>query len=212
MSYKKQPSDSDDSALQIREAVYARLFGDDLTVSHELGVTGFEANIDVYQYSPGVDALGNEREFFTLVTSGLSNHRMPVPVESEPVRAELVIYAEEIDVEYIDLLRWLAKLPFEQADLWYGPGTTMTNGNPPRPIFAESSLDCFLFLMPPLSTDFAAHEELIIAGDPCPLLWVVPISLSERNLIRTENLDAFLELMDAYEHSFLFDHNRQPYC
>ena len=123
----------------VREKAYAKVFGADWTQDQDDDPEG--PPINVYVFEPDDD-----RDFATLVTGGLSNERMRTPKGAPYRRAELVLYVDEPTDEHVGLLRFLAQLPLIQETTWYGPGTTMTNGNPPRPIFDESDLDCFLFL------------------------------------------------------------------
>jgi hypothetical protein len=57
-----------------REQVYADVFGDRFTVSHEL--LPLVPHIDVYVFEPDDD---RGRDFFTLVTGGMSDLPMGVP-------------------------------------------------------------------------------------------------------------------------------------
>ena len=56
-----------------REAVYDDFFGPAAEVSHEM--LPFVPHIDVYQYKPGY----KDRDFWTLVTSGVSDLPMTLP-------------------------------------------------------------------------------------------------------------------------------------
>lgn len=188
--------------IKAREETYSRYFGGEPEASHEL--LPLVPHIDVYTYEPN-----DERPFYTLVTSGMSDLPQNAP-EGMPVRrVELVLYVEEPKQEYIDLLRWLAHLVHDQQT-WFSPGSTMTNGNPPRPIFDGSELTCYFFSMPPLEPEIHCPEELQFDGEPLYILWVVPLSTAEREYVR-ENEDGFYALLDENEHSILVDEGRESY-
>jgi hypothetical protein len=152
-----------------------------------------------------------ERPFFTLVTGGLSDARMNMPSGAPFRRAELVLYVDDPTDESILLLQFLAQLPLVQETTWYGPGTTMTNGNPPQPIFPGSPLDCYLFLYPIVEGDNTLHERLQIQGDATALLWVIPITHSERRFMMDRDLNAFLDVLEKHQHPFVLDPQRKGY-
>jgi len=191
-----------------REKIYPSLFGKEWRVVSEPAEEG--PPIDVYLFAPGGQT-GEERDFFTLVTGGLSDERMKLPEGSPFRRAELVLYVDEPSERHVALLLWLASLPLVQEKTWYGPGTTMTNGNPPQPIFDGSSLDCYLFLYPIVADDAKVHERLTLEGDPTALLWVVPITSAERQFIIDRQLPAFLDVLNKNEHPFWLDEGRKSY-
>jgi hypothetical protein len=188
--------------VKVREETYGRYFGDEFTVSHEL--LPLVPHIDVYTFEPT-----DERPFYTLITGGMSDQPQHAP-EGLPVRrVELVLYVEEPKQQYIDVLRWLAHLVHDQQT-WFSPGSTMTNGNPPRPIFEGSELTCYFFSMSPFEPDMNFADELQIDGEPLFVLWVVPLSTAECEYLR-ENEDEFYALLDQNEHSVLLDDSRQSY-
>src|SRR6266536_2081042 len=106
-----------------REAVYARLFGEAVSVSHE--IIPLIPHIDIYTY----ERVQRERIYYTLVTSGMSDLEMNVPAaaKGEPRRVELIFYCSEPRQEYIDTLRWVAHFPHDNKT-WLGSGHTMPNG------------------------------------------------------------------------------------
>jgi len=192
-----------------RERVFAKFFGKKWTVDRDKDAQG--PAIDVYIFEPGPDSHGVERECYTLVTSGMSDAPMRVAEDVPYRRAELVLYLDEPKEQHILVLRWLAGLPHIQKRTWYGLGTTMTNGQPPQPIFDDSVLDCFLFLHPLVCDDDSVHEKLNLGGDPTTLLWVVPITEAECQFILDESLDEFLDLLDRKKHSFKLDEGRKSF-
>jgi len=192
-----------------RERVYVKFFGKKFEVDEDEEPDG--SPIDVYIFEPQGDSRGRERPCYTLVTSGMSDKRMRVPKEVDFRRAELVLYVDEPTNEQIGVLRFLARLPHQQKTTWYARGTTMTNGQPPQPIFEDSELDCFLFLDPLLNDDSEIHKKLEIDEDPVTVLWVVPITDAECQYLLDRELGDFLELLDRKEHPFILDEGRRSY-
>jgi hypothetical protein len=192
-----------------RERVYEELFGERWTLNR--AEAGQGPPIDVYTFKPGEDSRGYERDFYTLVTSGMSDAPMRVPDSAPFSRAELVLYVDNPTDEHVALLRWLAGLPHIQRRTWYGFGTTMPNGNPPQPIFEDSDLDCFIFLHSDVGRDDNLHNKLVLDGDPTALLWVVPITEAECQFILDESPDEFQDLLDRKKHPPVLDEGRRSY-
>jgi hypothetical protein len=204
-----EPAEEDeevDELIAAREEMYASLFGPVWTVDRGEEEDG--PAIDVYTFEPE-DV--KRRDFYTLITGGMADERMRVPRGAEYKRAELVMYVAEPTETHVNLLRWLATLPHVQETTWYGPGTTMTNGSPPCPIFDDSVLDNFLFLESIVSPDDTLAERWILDDDPVGLLWVVPITDAERRFIQDRELSDFLELLDRKGHKHVLDEGRRSY-
>ena len=190
-----------------REEVYEECFGNKWTVNRDSPLQG--PAIDVYVFEPGTQE--NGRDFYTLVTGGMSDYPMRVPDGASFRRAELILYVDQPTEQHVKLLRWLGQLPHVQEDTWYMPGTTMTNGQPPQPIFDGSELDCFLFSMSVVSPDAAIQENLVLEGDPTITLWVVPITHLECRFILKRTLDEFFQVLDKKAHPFVLDERRCSY-
>ncbi len=165
----------DDSLLaETREKIYQDFFGPSDLVSHE--VVPLVPHIDVWVHPPGY----KEREFFTIVTSGMSD----VPMNLEKgiprsfARREMIMYAADHQEIYINLVRQFARFPFEYST-WLGVGHTIPNGNPPSPIFQDSELVAIVFLPAMVEPDRALADKLAIDGEPVEFLWPVPITQTE---------------------------------
>ncbi|GAB2498288.1 Suppressor of fused protein (SUFU) [Corynebacterium atrinae] len=135
--FRPRPSDDDLSEILL-EAIpehLSRFLPGEPTVWHEMVPQG--PRIDVYSWAPTP-----ERPLWTLVTSGMSSHRMNVPRGRKDVdRAELMITlpadwtpldqaptlpeeeAQRITWPY-DQLKFTARVPY-LADTWLAPGTTL---------------------------------------------------------------------------------------
>jgi hypothetical protein len=192
-----------------RAVVYEDLFGDKFT---RFDCQRTRApRIDVLVFEPQRDGQGWERDWFTIVTSGMSDLRMKVSAGFRHTRAELILYVAEPKELYVELLQWLAGLPHDQEGTWYGHETTMTNGQPPQPIFAGSELDCFLFAPTPVVADHAVDERLSLEGDPFTFLHVVPITRAECDFILRHDHFAFRDILDERQHPFVLDERRRSY-
>lgn len=154
-------------------------------------------DVCVHAPSPG-------RPFTTLVTSGMSDWAMDVPVGRRSPRAELVMYVDQMQRAYINLIRSLAQ-SVHQNNTWFGYGSTLTNGSPSQPIFAGSKLDAYTFLVPNVESDFRIHESVQIDSSPLQLLWVVPITMAEREVILSHGMSAFCHLCDNAGMSLTLD-------
>jgi hypothetical protein len=188
-----------------RERLYARLWGSCEVVHHE--VVRLIPHIDVYVHEPAAG-----REFFTLVTGGMSDLRMKTPrgAGADVARAELVLYVDEPREEYVDVLRRHARLPHDLGT-WFGAFHTISNGDPPEPLFDGSELDT-VFLCPPLlEPDRSLHEDVLLDGDPLNLLWLVPVTGAEAALKLERGSDALLALFDEHDHPLVLDPRRSSY-
>jgi len=189
--------------VEQREAEYIRRFGPYSQVYHEL--QPIIPHIDVYVHPPHGD-----RDYTTLITSGMSDNPMPVPPGAGSPRAELVLYVAEATELCVNLLRFLAQLPYKQ-NIWYSYGSTMTNGQPLQPIFDGSVLDCYVFIPPIIDSDYEICESAAIADAPLQVLWVVPITSAERQLVMDRGIDDFFELLNKHQHPLVVDQSRKCY-
>jgi hypothetical protein len=193
---------------QEREKAYPAFFGKKWSVRRDAPRAA--PPIDVYVFEPGEDDFGNKRDFYTLATSGMSDAAMPVP-DGLPRRAELLLYVQKPADEHVEVLQWLARLPHAQQGTWFGGGTTMTNGQPPQPIFEGGEANCYLFLFPVVGKDSELHSRLVLDGDPTVALWVVPITHPECQFILDNSLKDFLNVLDKKKHPFLLNEKRRSY-
>ena len=190
-----------------REAVYEGFFGPCEQVFHE--ILPLVPHIDVYQFKPGY----KDRDFWTLVTSGISDlpTSLPGSVSKDRARIDLVFYCDEPEERYLNMLRALAHFPHDNKT-WLGLGHTMPNGNPPLPIFENTpNLDSFLFLPTFVKPDKWLGRQLQIEGCPVVLLWVVPITSKECALKLDKGMGAICDLFDSVEHPFVFRGDRKSY-
>ena len=99
---------------EARERLFPRLFGAEFTVHRDVVSAPFP--VDVIAFAPGHGG----RDFFTLVTSGMSDRAMAVPAD-DPVaarRAELVLYLDSPPgPAVLRLLRTVATMPLSTGFL-----------------------------------------------------------------------------------------------
>ena len=195
---------------QSREVAYKKLFGEPLSVSHEL--LPLIPHIDVYSFKRTFKKDGADQVVYALVTGGMSDLEMTLPRRAKdvPRRVELVFYCVEPRAEYFSTLRWIAHFP-HNAKSWLGHGHTMPNGNPPAPFWGSAALDTLLFMPPIIAKDQTLPSELQLEGEPVHFLWVVPLTTAECNFKLENGFDAILGLFDQHRHPHVFDPNRKSY-
>ena len=173
--------------LEARDQLYERYFGSAADVAH--GVISIAPHIDVYIYDPRLP----ERDFYTLVTSGLSEFQAPGAFG----RTELIFYAKECTDEYISLLHNLAHAIIEHAiDL--GHGHTITNGDPPTPLFERSELSCVLLHETGVEPECDINDDWSIDDEPVFLLNVMPITEAECDFIREHDVVEFSDILENH--------------
>ena len=190
----------------LRLAIYERELGER---EHTFLGPG-DSRIDVHAFGRDFlpDCEAGSDEGYVLLTNGMSEHRMAVPAQAEAKRrAELMWYVREATPEISATLRWLASLP-SIDNTWFGFGHRVPMPEPPVP---GMDFRTFLFLTPVITPDQQIAEALSIAGDPVEILTVNLISDREVALIKSEGLDAFLDLLDENDYPPIFDPMRKSY-
>ena len=165
--------------------------------------------VDVHVYArtfPDDHARG-----YVLATSGMSDRLMTMPAGydgDESAARELFWYVPAPEPDYVDRLRWLAKLPFAENS-WLGYGHTVPL---PAPPLDGSSFSTFLLLPPALATDRHLFDNLHLHGQGVEALVVHLLSDAEYDLVRSdEGLDVFLDLLDVHRYPQVFDPARPSY-
>lgn len=182
------------------------------SVFHELASS--LVHVDVYIIYPTP-----ERNYFTLVTSGMSDLPMIVPPGLEDVQyAELLMalppnwefsegtLEDEVFSWPVRLLKYLARFP-HLYQTWLGEGHTVPNGDPPEPL-APSTLLAGVICAPPLlyGPDFA---QLTVNPDKTiHFLALVPLYAEEMDLKLAEGTDELLNRLDAHGVNELLDEQR----
>jgi hypothetical protein len=159
------------SSILNREELYAKYFGNDFEVSHELMPE--DPHIDVYTFKPTP-----KRNFYTIITGGMSDYPMPITEGDFPPRSEMLTYCTEANEEIAGLLRYLAAIPYRQ-NTWWSPNSTMNNGNPAQPFIDGMVMDHVIFIEPCLVADAALAGDLSTTDMRVGLLQAVFITEAE---------------------------------
>jgi hypothetical protein len=168
----------------------------------------------------------DERPYSTIVTCGMSDRAMRVPIEDpddlaripELRFAELLLclppdwpltpdaFRDEGHYWPIRWLKRLARLP-HQMDAWLGLGHTIPNGDPPQPFAANTQFAGWLVdepvLFAPELQKLRAHEKVI------SFYSIVPLYEEEMMLKLRKGSGALTHLLDRAKVSELIDVNRR---
>jgi hypothetical protein len=213
-----QVAEGDAEALQAIEDHIEKHIGKIETVLHE--IVSDLVHIDVHVVEPTA-----ERNFYTLITSGMSDLPMAAPDGAEDFRfAELLIclpadwnmpkgYNTKTDEEYwwpIRCLKYLARLPHEY-DTWLAEGHTIPNGDPPEP-FANNTQLCCALLTPPLLFG-AEFMSLKIREDKTINFYaLLPIYKEEMEFKLKHGGEQLYDRFDQAGINELLDINRKNVC
>ncbi|NVK38445.1 MAG: suppressor of fused domain protein [Gammaproteobacteria bacterium] len=216
LEYDQSKTDKDMIGVQVeldeklhnsREEVFDQLFGECESVSHE--IIPMLPHIDVFIYKPGYQG----REFFTLVSSGMSDMPMTLPdgISDEYERAEIVMYVTEPKDEYINLIRHFARYP-HKYETYFANSHTIPNGQPAEPFFEQSVLDTIAFIPTIVSPDNEFTDLLFKkSGVNVQLLHLTPITTPECEFKLEYGIDELYDLFDDKNHSFILDETRGSY-
>lgn len=191
---------------EARAAVFNNLFGEPAEVAPDVeDYFGVAPRIEVAIHPPG----HGERDFYTLVTRGMSDVPMVVPedVGQERRRAEIIAYVDQPGPSLIRLLRTIARLPHEN-EAWLGHGHTVPNGDPPASLFPGSALDTVLILDPIVAPERHTSQNVEVGGDPLNLLWLFPLTADEARLKVESGLNELLAVFNQKQISFVLDPQR----
>lgn len=213
-----EPAGGESALEQISDHI-ERHVGKIEMVYHEL--VSDLVHLDVHWIAPAP-----ERNFHTLVTSGMSDRPMTVPEGCEELRyAELMLclppewpmsrdstepFEDERNYWPIRWLKMLARLPHEYQT-WLGPGHTVPNGDPPTPFAPNTELCCFIILraltVPEEFYELRIHPEKTIQ------FWTaVPLYREEMEFKLKKGLDPLLDRLGAADVSEVLDVNRKNVC
>ena len=159
-------------------------------------------HIDIHIVEPSA-----ARNFYTLVTSGMSDRAMNVPEGAEECRhAELLIclppdwpmgeeaWKDEENYWPVRTLKFFARFPHEYQT-WLGALHTIPNGNPPKR-FAGNCPMSGVILLPPVTLPESFHQLDIGGGKSVNFLSVIPLHADEMDLKLKQGADA---LFDGFE-------------
>ncbi len=208
---------SDDSAIEQLEAHIAQHLGEVDQVWHEM--ISDLVHIDIHQIPPS-----DERTFWTLVTTGMSDRPMTVPEGAEDYTyAELMLclppdwpltqddFADENNYWPLRLLKVLARLPHEY-ETWLGPGHSIPNsGEDDVPYAANTRFTCALIL-PPLALAPPEFAQLKLDDRTINFYGVWPLYPSEVDFKLNKGLDGLLDKFERNGVTELIDVNRTDTC
>ncbi len=175
-------------------------------------------HIDIHVVPPN-----EERDFYTVVTSGMSDRPMSPPAGAEEYQyAELILclpsdwplrqedFKDENNYWPIRALKMLARFPHEYQT-WLFTGHTVPNGNPPQPFAENTQMCCSLLLQPilfdPEFSTLAANSEKTVH-----FLSLIPLYQEEMDFKLREGLNSLLDRFDQVGVSELLDPNRVNVC
>jgi len=184
-----------------------------------------EIQSDIVQIDLLVVGPQENRPFTTLVTCGMSDRPMPIPIEDpedlarvpELRFAELLVclppdwplspqdFQQEENYWPVRWLKRLARLP-HQHDGWLGLGHTIPNGDPPRPFAPNTPFCCWLIDQPVLMPDTA--RKLRVKEKVINLYSIVPLYQDEMALKLKSGSGSLSKLLDHAKVSELIDCTR----
>jgi len=214
----EQSSDSDFYANAIADHVIQHI-GPITNVFHEI-------QSDIVQIDLLVAGPQENRPFTTLVTCGMSDRPMRIPIEDpddlarvpELRFAELVVslppdwplspedFQKEENYWPVRWLKRLARLP-HQHDGWLGLGHTIPNGDPPRPFASNTRFCCWLIDQPVLISDTA--RKLCVKEKVINLYSIVPLYQEEMAVKLKNGAGVLSKLLDDFDVSELIDLDRR---
>lgn len=185
-------------------------------------------HIDIHIIKPT-----EERNFYTLVTTGMSYRPMTIP-DSFPEEAKALNYAELViclppdwpldqalstetqkvgeqqSEEYywpIRMLKYFARFPHEY-DTWLWQGHTIPNGNPPEPVATNATFTGTILAFPILFSE-EAHTLKIDDSKTIHFLSLIPLYTEEMNLKLKKGADALYERLGKEGITELLDIQRK---
>jgi hypothetical protein len=175
-------------------------------------------HIDVHVVQPT-----EEKPYYTLITSGMSDQPMAAPQGADEWRfAELLIslpagwpmdqkaFEDESNYWPIRWLKTLARFPHEY-NTWLWHGHSVPNGNPAQPFAANTNLCCALLLQPMLvPDDFLTLETA--DKKAIHFFSLVPLYRDEMEFKLKKGLDSLLEKFAEQEVNELLDVGRTSVC
>jgi hypothetical protein len=211
-----EPAVGDPLAIEAISRHVGRYVGKVEHVFHEL--VSDLVHVDVHLVPPQPN-----RDFVTLVTSGMSDRPMVLPPGCDaPDHAELLLclpsdwpleqadFKDEANFWPVRLLKFLARLPHAYAT-WLGFGHTVPNGDPPAPFDASTALCCALIVPPLLFDD--RFEQLAISDDKVVQFYaIVPLYREEMAFKLRNGTEELLRRFTAAGICELLDPRRPNVC
>jgi hypothetical protein len=206
----------DDASIEVIARHVERHVGKPAWVFHE--IISDLVHLDVHIVGPT-----QQRNYYTLVTTGMSDRPMTPPADLPECRyAELLIclppdwplseeaFKDEANYWPVRWLKLLSRLPHEYQT-WLWEGHTVPNGDPPRPFAKTTKLCCALLLEPTL---FGEEFPRLEVGPEKAVHFfsLVPIHGAEMDFKLRNGVDALVERLDDAGVTELLDVRRASVC
>ena len=212
-----EPPIGDESAIEEITAHIEQHLGPVDMVWHEL--ISDLVHVDIHQVPPTDD-----RPFWTLVTTGMSDRPMTVPEGAEDYTyAEVMLclppdwkmsqqdFEDENNYWPIRLLKVLARLPHEY-ETWLGPGHTIPNGGEEDVPYADNTKFTCALILPPLALAPPEFAQLELDDRTINFYGVWPLYPSEVDFKLNKGLDGLLDKLERNAVTELIDVNRVNAC
>lgn len=209
-----EPVIGDEQHIEKLSQHIAQHLGEPATVFHE--IISDLVHIDIHIIPPRPD-----RNFYTLVTTGMSQRPMTVPPGAEEfARCELMLslppdwplQEEDLKDENhywpLRLLKTLARMPHEY-DTWLSIDHTIPNGDPAEP-YAENTKFCCALIGFPLTAPTEDFMNCQVSPETVVRFWsVIPLYPEEVDFKLKKGAEALGERMDKEEITDLLDLSRK---
>lgn len=210
--------DSSDSSIEQIVAYFEKHLGTTATVFHE--IISDLVHIDVHVIEPN-----EERDYYTLFTTGMSDKPMHVPNGLDELKyAEIYTclpkewlltqesFKDETNYWPVRVLKTLARLPHEY-DTWLGLGHTVPNGDPTVPYAQDTKLCCAMVTYPMMVEDTEDFMQLKIRDDKViNFYYIFPLYEEEMNYKLHYGADKLIDRFEKNDIDIVIDPNRKNVC
>lgn len=187
---------------ELRERHYKKWLGESENILVWQEIMPVIPHVDIHVFPPLKEL---DRNFYTLITSGMSDEKMTLPkkIDGQNARAELVFYVSDVDIKpyqteepwYITSMRFLAHFPFDFKS-WLAVSHTLPNGNPPTPVVEGSSLTTALFLTPIFEPkEFV--QDFKLGDEKVNFLWLTFLSNEETEYKLVHGYNALVDKLNS---------------
>ncbi|NQX63969.1 suppressor of fused domain protein [Paenibacillus qinlingensis] len=208
----------DETSFELISQHVEKYIGPIQSVFHE--IVSDLVHIDILYVAPT-----KERNYITLVTSGMSNLPMTVPEGAEAFRyAELIICLPpdwELSNEIIQkeenywpirILKMLARLPHEY-NTWLYAAHTIPNNNPPEPYASNTKLMGMMLTIPSIVEQINEFFTLTVSSDKeIHFFSLTPLYSEEMDYKLKHGAEALFEKLDKASVNELLDPRRKNTC
>lgn len=211
-------ADTTNSAMEDIVNHFEKHIGKVSSVFHE--IISDQVHVDIHVVEPD-----NDRNFYTIFTTGMSDKPMNIPEGYEDYRyAELMTYLprewdlsekalkDEINYWPVRWLKVLSRMPHEY-NTWLGFGHTIPNGEPAMPYSQETKLNCMLLIYPLRVNDvrnfyrLKTNDEKIIN-----FYYALPIYEEEMNFKLRYGTEKLIDKLQKNNIDPVLNPNRKNVC